>query len=244
MEVLIEVKNLSFSYGDKHILRDINLCLEKASFISILGGSGVGKTTLFNLIAGILPLQEGSILYRGAKNYVGKFSYMLQKDLLFEHKTVIENIILPLLIAGQDKKSAMLEAAELLQDFDLLKWADSYPIQLSGGMRQRVALLRTYMFKKEVFLLDEAFSAVDAITKKHLHDWYKKMAEKMGLSSILITHDIDEALFLSDKIYLLKNKPGNLVKEYDLAFMKCLSEEEKALQCFRLKNDIISTLQL
>ena len=138
---------------------------------------------------------------------------MLQKDLLFEHKTIINNVILPLIIAKIDKKVALEEGRKILKQFNLEKYADKYPKQLSGGMRQRVALIRTYMFKRNIFLLDEAFSALDAITKKELHKWYLNLKKEFNLTTLLITHDIEEAIFLSDRIYILANKPGEIIKE-------------------------------
>ena len=138
---------------------------------------------------------------------------MLQKDLLFEHKTIIDNVILPLIIAKIDKKLAFEEGRKILKQFNLEKYIDKYPKQLSGGMRQRVALIRTYMFKRNIFLLDEAFSALDAITKKELHKWYLNLKKEFNLTTLLITHDIEEAIFLSDRIYILANKPGEIIKE-------------------------------
>jgi len=172
--------------------------------VCILGLSGVGKTTLFNVIAGINNLQTGEITIQGDKNFKGKVSYMLQKDLLLEHKTVIQNIILPLLIKKIGKKEAEEEAIKNLKLFNLYEYKDKYPSELSGGMRQRVALLRTYMFKEELFLLDEPFSALDAITKISLHSWYLEISKKLELTTLLITHDIDEALALNCKIINLK----------------------------------------
>ena len=138
---------------------------------------------------------------------------MLQKDLLFEHKTIIDNIILPLIIAKVNKKEALEEGNKILKQFNLDKYANKYPQQLSGGMRQRVALIRTYMFKRKIFLLDEAFSALDAITKKELHKWYLDLKKEFNLTTLLITHDIEEAVFLSDRIYILGNKPGEIIGE-------------------------------
>ena len=166
MKKTLEIKNLSYSFGDNHILKDINIYVKENEMVAIVGSSGVGKSTLFNLIAGVLKKQSGEIIINGSDDYIGKVAYMLQKDLLFEHKTIINNVILPLIIAKIDKKVALEEGRKILKQFNLEKYADKYPKQLSGGMRQRVALIRTYMFKRNIFLLDEAFSALDAITKK------------------------------------------------------------------------------
>ena len=213
MKKTLEIKNLSYSFGDNHILKDINIYVKENEVVAIVGSSGVGKSTLFNLIAGVLKKQSGEITINGSDDYIGKVAYMLQKDLLFEHKTIINNVILPLIIAKIDKKVALEEGRKILKQFNLEKYADKYPKQLSGGMRQRVALIRTYMFKRNIFLLDEAFSALDAITKKELHKWYLNLKNEFNLTTLLITHDIEEAIFLSDRIYILANKPGEIIKE-------------------------------
>ena len=213
MKDILDIKNLSYSFGNNPILKDINIYVNENEMVAIVGSSGVGKSTLFNLIAGVLKKQTGEISINGSDNYIGKVAYMLQKDLLFEHKTIIDNVILPLIIAKVNKKEALEEGNRILKQFNLDKYANKYPQQLSGGMRQRVALIRTYMFKRKIFLLDEAFSALDAITKKELHKWYLDLKKGFNLTTLLITHDIEEAVFLSDRIYILGNKPGEIIGE-------------------------------
>lgn len=213
MKNILDIKNLSYSFGNNPILKDINIHVNKNEMVAIVGSSGVGKSTLFNLIAGVLKKQVGEITINGSNDYIGKVAYMLQKDLLFEHKTIIDNVILPLIIAKVNKKEAFEEGNKILKQFNLDKYANKYPQQLSGGMRQRVALIRTYMFKRNIFLLDEAFSALDAITKKELHKWYLDLKKEFNLTTLLITHDIEEAVFLSDRIYILGNKPGEIIGE-------------------------------
>ena len=213
MKNILEVKNLSYSFGNNPILKNINIHVNKNEMVAIVGSSGVGKSTLFNLIAGVLKKQTGEITIDGSNDYIGKVAYMLQKDLLFEHKTIINNVILPLIIAKVNKKETLEEGNKILKQFNLNKYANKYPQQLSGGMRQRVALIRTYMFKRKIFLLDEAFSALDAITKKELHKWYLDLKKEFNLTTLLITHDIEEAVFLSDRIYILGNKPGEIIGE-------------------------------
>ena len=213
MKNILDIKNLSYSFGNNPILKDINIHVNKNEMVAIVGSSGVGKSTLFNLIAGVLKKQVGEITINGSEDYIGKVAYMLQKDLLFEHKTIIDNVILPLIIAKVNKKEALEEGNKILKQFNLDKYANKYPQQLSGGMRQRVALIRTYMFKRKIFLLDEAFSALDAITKKELHKWYIDLKKEFNLTTLLITHDIEEAVFLSDRIYILGNKPGEIIGE-------------------------------
>ena len=213
MKNILDIKNLFYSFGNNPILKDINIHVNENEMVAIVGSSGVGKSTLFNLIAGVLKKQVGEITINGSEDYIGKVAYMLQKDLLFEHKTIIDNVILPLIIAKVNKKEALGEGNKILKQFNLDKYANKYPQQLSGGMRQRVALIRTYMFKRKIFLLDEAFSALDAITKKELHKWYLDLKKEFNLTTLLITHDIEEAVFLSDRIYILGNKPGEIIGE-------------------------------
>ena len=237
---ILSIKNLSFNYPNNKILKDINIHVDKGEVVSILGGSGVGKTTLFNIVAGINPLQSGEISIKGNTDYKGRVSYMLQKDLLLEHKTIIQNIILPLLIRKINKKEAEEEAIKNLKLFNLYEYKDKYPSELSGGMRQRVALLRTYMFKEELFLLDEPFSALDAITKISLHSWYLEIQNKLDITTLLITHDIDEAIDLSDRIYIIKNKPGEIVSEIKIN----LDENNQDEQKLKYKKEILNILGL
>ena len=241
MKKTLEIKNLSYSFGDNHILKDINIYVKENEMVAIVGSSGVGKSTLFNLIAGVLKKQSGEITIDGSDDYIGKVAYMLQKDLLFEHKTIINNVILPLIIAKIDKKVALEEGRKILKQFNLEKYADKYPKQLSGGMRQRVALIRTYMFKRNIFLLDEAFSALDAITKKELHKWYLNLKKEFNLTTLLITHDIEEAIFLSDRIYILANKPGEIIKEIKIEINP---NEDIDLQRLFYKKEILNIMNI
>lgn len=237
----LELINLTFAYEQESIIKDINLYADQGEIISILGPSGVGKTTLFNLIAGILPVQEGKIMVDGLDNPRGKVSYMLQKDLLLEHKTILGNVILPLIIRGVKKVQAVQEADALLIEFGLDSVRDAYPHELSGGMRQRIALLRTYLFGHDLFLLDEAFSALDEMTKMTLHDWYLDIHKQFKLTTILITHSIDEAIKLSDRIYVLNHKPGQIVAELNMDWKNA---EQPELAKLQYKEEILNRLGL
>lgn len=241
MKNILDIKNLSYSFGNNPILKDINIHVNENEMVAIVGSSGVGKSTLFNLIAGVLKKQVGEITINDSEDYIGKVAYMLQKDLLFEHKTIIDNVILPLIIAKVNKKEALEEGNRILKQFNLDKYANKYPQQLSGGMRQRVALIRTYMFKRKIFLLDEAFSALDAITKKELHKWYLDLKKEFNLTTLLITHDIEEAVFLSDRIYILGNKPGEIIGEIKI---KINPNEDIDVQRLFYKKEILNIMNI
>ena len=241
MKNILDIKNLSYSFGNNPILKDINIHVNENEMVAIVGSSGVGKSTLFNLIAGVLKKQVGEITINGSEDYIGKVAYMLQKDLLFEHKTIIDNVILPLIIAKVNKKEALEEGNKILKQFNLDKYANKYPQQLSGGMRQRVALIRTYMFKRNIFLLDEAFSALDAITKKELHRWYLDLKKEFNLTTLLITHDIEEAIFLSDRIYILGNKPGEIIGEIKIEINP---DEDIDVQRLLYKKEILNIMNI
>ncbi|WP_267523719.1 ATP-binding cassette domain-containing protein [Campylobacter sp. MG1] len=199
------IQNLNFSYKDKEILKNINLELKKGEIVSILGESGCGKTTMFNLIAGILP-NNNAIIINQENDELIKIGYMQQKDLLLEHKNIEENIMLPMIINNFNKQEALKRANEILAEFNMLDCKNKYPKELSGGMKQRIAFIRTMVIKASIYLLDEPFNALDTITKIQIHKWFKTIQKKYKLSTLIITHDIDEALNLSDKIYLLKDK--------------------------------------
>ena len=225
---VLEVQNVSFSYdGKRKILEDVNLRLEEDELVSILGTSGGGKTTLFSVIAGLNVPQTGRVLLKGEDitGQPGHVSYMLQKDHLLPYYTIEDNVSLPLVIRGMKKREARERAAELLPQFGLEGTRKKYPAQLSGGMRQRAALLRTYLFSGEAALLDEPFSALDTLTKADMHRWYLGVMEEIRLSTLFITHDIDEAILLSDRILLLGGSPGRIMDEIAVTEPKPRGEE-------------------
>ena len=212
---VLQVKGVSKSFENEEIIRKISLELQEGEIVSLLGVSGGGKTTLFNIIAGLRKPDEGAV-YLEEEDITGKpgrVSYMLQKDLLLPYRTIVDNVALPLIIRGMSKKGACQKAASYFEEFGLAGTEKKYPAQLSGGMKQRAALLRTYLFSEKVALLDEPFSALDMLTKGTVHEWYLDVMEKIKLSTLFITHDIDEAVLLSDRIYLLTGKPGSITKE-------------------------------
>lgn len=216
--MLFSCENITKCYEGVPVIQDVSLSLAEGGLVSLLGPSGVGKTTLFNALAGVDTPDEGRVCLNGEEvtGMAGRVSYMLQKDLLFPYRTVLDNVILPLVIRKVPKKQAREEAGAYFEQFGLAGYEDKYPSQISGGMRQRAALLRTYLMGNAVILLDEPFSALDAITKMQMHEWYLDIVEKMHLSTIFITHDVDEAVMLSDTVYILNGRPGKITGEIEI----------------------------
>jgi len=203
------------SYDNDQIIRDINVQLYYGELVSILGVSGVGKTTVFNILSGLERPDSGTVLLNGEDitGSSGHVSYMQQKDLLLPFRTIIDNVCVPLRLRGVAKKQARVEAAQYFGEFGLTGCENKYPAQLSGGMRQRAALLRSYLYNGRIMLMDEPFSALDAITKTSMHKWYQAISKKHHTSSFFITHDIDEAIVLSDRIYIITGHPGQISDE-------------------------------
>ena len=211
---LFGCENIGKKYNGVPVVEHIALALPPGGIISLLGPSGVGKTTLFNALSGVDRPDTGKIFLKGEDitGIAGRVSYMLQKDLLLEYRTVLDNVILPLLIHRHKKKAAREYAAGFFPQFGLAGYEKKYPRELSGGMRQRAALLRTCMTHNDVVLLDEPFSSLDAITRRRMQDWYCEIAASMKLSTVFITHDVEEALLLSDTVYVMTGRPGTITR--------------------------------
>lgn len=211
----LTVSNVTLSYEEHNVIEDISIELHNNELVCLLGASGGGKTTLFNVISGLYTPDTGKVMLDGRDitGMPGHISYMLQKDLLLPYRTIEDNVALPLLIKGEKKKAAREKVGPYFSAFGLAGTQKKYPHQLSGGMRQRAALLRTYMFSGDVALLDEPFSALDTLTKSEMHKWYLDVMEQIQLSTLFITHDIEEAILLSDRIYLLTGVPGKITGE-------------------------------
>lgn len=211
----LTAEKITVIYDGENIIEDIDIHLCDGEVVSLLGVSGSGKTTLFNVLSGLSLPDNGRVLLDGedVTGQTGKMSYMLQKDLLLPHYTVLDNVALPLIVRGEKKKVAREKALEHFDFFGLEGTEKKYPHQLSGGMRQRAAFLRTYLASDGVVLLDEPFSALDTITKTAVHQWYLDIMKEIKLSSFIVTHDIDEAILLSDRIYILSGRPGKITDE-------------------------------
>lgn len=208
----LKVNHLNFSYTDKTVIRDLSFEAKDGEFISILGPSGCGKSTLLNVLAGILKPQSGQILIDGKEiqGINGQLAYMPQNDLLFPWKTILDNVCL----YGEihHKKNEMREEARAqLARFGLEGCENKYPAELSGGMRQRAAFLRTTLCEAGIFLLDEPFGALDVITRGDMQDWLRELCRNVKRTILLVTHDTDEAIYLSDRILIL-GEPGEGIR--------------------------------
>lgn len=198
--------------GETKALNNINFKINEGEFISILGPSGCGKSTLLNIISGLLEPSEGSILYRGEdiKNNLNKIGYMFQKDHLFEWNTVWENVILGLKIKNILNSESKERVENLLESYGLEKFKNHYPRELSGGMRQRVALIRTLALNPEVLFLDEPFSALDYQSRLMVCDDVYKIIKNEKKTAIMVTHDISEAISISKKVVVLSARPASI----------------------------------
>jgi ABC-type nitrate/sulfonate/bicarbonate transport system ATPase subunit len=190
-------------------VRGVDIALRPNEFVSIIGPSGCGKSTLFNAIAGLLTPDAGHILLDG-QDIVGKpgnVAYMMQRDLLLAWRTVLQNVTLGPELAGEPIREARDHARMLLKRFNLEGFEDAYPSMLSGGMKQRAALLRTILCERSVILLDEPFGALDALTRASLHEWLLGIQREFQRTMVLITHDPEEAVYLSDRVYVSTTRP-------------------------------------
>ncbi len=196
------------------ILSGLDFVMEEGEFVCIVGGSGCGKSTLLELLAGITQPDSGTIWYEGAQitGRSGHLGYMPQDDLLFPWLSLEDNVLLPVRVKNGDLRRARARLRELLPVFGLQEHPGHLPYQLSGGLRQRAAFLRTCMTETKLMLLDEPFASLDAITRMQLQDWLKDITTKLKLSIILVTHDIDEAINLADRILVMKDQPGKLAE--------------------------------
>lgn len=208
----LSVNHLNFSYTDKTILKDLTFAVKEGEFVSILGPSGCGKSTLLNVLAGILKPQGGQILIddvqTGGVNR--QFAYMPQNDLLFPWRTILDNVCLYGEI-HHEKDTVRARAREQMAHFGLEGCENKYPAELSGGMRQRAAFLRTAMCDADIYLLDEPFGALDVITRGDMQDWLRELCGSLKKTILLVTHDTDEAIYLSDRI-LIFGTPGEGIR--------------------------------
>lgn len=233
----LRVENIKKNFNDTCVIKNVDFHIEENEFVSLLGPSGSGKSTIFNIIAGLLKPDSGKVFIneQNATGKVGYVSYMYQKDLLLPWKKIIDNAAMPLMLKGEKKNVAREKACKYFKTFGLSGFENMYPHELSGGMRQRAALLRTYMFSKDIMLLDEPFGALDAITRSKMHFWLLRVMKDLKTTVVFITHDIEEAIFLSDRIYILSDKPSIIKDEIKVNLS---NREDKEIVTSKEFNDI------
>ena len=195
--IKINIENIKKSYDDIVVLDNMDIKVFEGEFVSILGPSGCGKSTIFNIIANLIDYDSGKV------DINGKLSYMYQKDLLLPYKTIIDNVTLPMILNKEKKNIAYEKVKEYFNIFGLEGYENKYPSELSGGMKQRANFLRTYVASNDIMLLDEPFGALDSITKSSMQKWLLEVKSKVNSTILLITHDIDEAIMMSDRIYVI-----------------------------------------
>lgn len=238
----LEIKNVSKQLDNTPILNGISLTAQKGEFISLIGPSGCGKSTILHILAGLETPDSGEIYFDGEAGLTLKqCAFMPQRDVLFAWRTALDNAIIGLQIAGVAKTIARQRALAQFELFGLKGFEKKYPWQLSGGMRQRLALLRTILLNREILLLDEPFGALDALTRSTLQEWLLGLQERLKNTVIFVTHDIEEALLLSDKIYVLTARPASvrLVQEVTLPRPRTVTEPRFTA----LKAELIAALR-
>ncbi|PEI90723.1 nitrate ABC transporter ATP-binding protein [Bacillus pseudomycoides] len=210
----LQIKDVVKAFDGKNVLEKISASIQEGEFVSFVGPSGCGKSTLLNLIASVEEATSGEVIYNDT--LVQKqdiVSYMPQQDLLLPWRSALQNIVLPLEIGGKPKKERLTEGMEALQQFGLAEYANHYPDALSGGMRQRISFLRTYLCEKPIMLLDEPFGKLDAFTKMEVHRWLLDSWHQEKQTIVMVTHDLDEAILLSDRVFIMSQRPATIVGE-------------------------------
>jgi ABC-type nitrate/sulfonate/bicarbonate transport system ATPase subunit len=245
----LTIEHVSKTYRDGRrnvgALSDVDLHVQKGEFVTLIGPSGCGKSTLFNLISGVEEPDSGSIVVDGQSRTqrAGLFGYMPQQPLLLPWRTVEENVLLGLDVRKISRQESQRRAQELLERFGLLEFAQSYPAALSGGMKQRVALLRTVLFNSSFLLLDEPFGALDALTRLSLQMWLLDLWQTFHSSVLFITHDVREAILLSDRIYVLSARPAHVVRVVQVDLPRPRNQKSLAQsQAIGLEQELMSLL--
>ena len=247
LKLLVRNVSRTYTHGNQklEVLRPLNLTVAQGEFVTLIGPSGCGKSTLFNIIAGIDQPDTGQVAIDGdeSKDRAGKCGYMLQQPLLLPWRTVEENVMLGLDVRHVPRNQAQEEARELLKRFGLVEFAQHYPTTLSGGMRQRIALLRTVLFNHDFLLLDEPFGALDALTRFSLQMWLLDIWQDFHSSVLFITHDVREAILLSDRVYVLSARPAHVLRTVEIDLPRPRLQEHLARpEAVRLEQELLNLL--
>jgi NitT/TauT family transport system ATP-binding protein len=245
----LELKGIYKTFGNEKpdttisVLEDINYRIEEGKFFSIIGPSGCGKTTLLRIIAGLEKASRGEVLLGGEKVDYGKdlIGLVFQQYALFPWRTALENIQMGLEILGMDKKERAAAALEYVKNFGLSGFENRYPGQLSGGMQQRVAIARTLIMKPRLVLMDEPFGSLDSQTRNELQEFLLEVWQKRGETIVFVTHNVDEAVFLSDEIALLSRRPAKIIKLYKIDYPK--PRDRTSAECNAMRRSILHDLE-
>jgi ABC-type nitrate/sulfonate/bicarbonate transport system ATPase subunit len=219
----LEARGVSKRYGELAVLADVSIELEAGEFVAVVGPSGCGKSTLLKILAGLLVADAGEVLLpdrRRQHGLLGRVGYMPQDDLLMPWRTTLDNVTLGLELAGVARREARARARVELGRFGLEGFERHWPRTLSGGMRQRAALLRTFLAGRDVLLLDEPFGALDALTREELREWLLEVWESDRKTILLVTHDVEEAVFLADRVYVMSARPGRIRAVVDVSLAR------------------------
>ena len=240
---MLQVCSVTKSFKGQRVFSNLDLFVGQGRFHVMIGPSGCGKSTLLDGLTGVFPLDEGSLLWKGKslEDLRHHAAYMQQKDLLLPWFSLLENALLPARTSGQDMKTAKETAGRLFERLGLKGYESHYARQVSGGMRQRCALVRTLMFNRDLILLDEPLSALDTITRQSLQSLLLLLQTEFKKTILMITHDIEEALSLADEIYLLSTRPMSVSGRYVLTLPKPRSDHDPALTA--MKADILKKLE-
>lgn len=226
----IKISNLSKAFPDNNlkVLDNLSFSIKKGEFVSFVGPSGCGKTTLFDILSGVIEKEKGSISINGKmmSNPRGLFGYMTQDPSLLPWRTALGNIALGGDISGKDKIKTRKKASKLLDEFGLMEFSGYYPSALSGGIKQRIALLRTVLFNDKVLLLDEPFGALDALTRLSGQQFLMDLKKKLKPTILMVTHDVREALYLSDTVYVLSKRPARIIAVFDVKIRKTKEQNQ------------------
>lgn len=228
--------------GPVEALEKTSITTHSGEFVTFLGPSGCGKSTLFNIVAGLLPATTGKVYVDGrdVTGRTGHVSYMLQRDLLLPWRKVIDNVIVGLEAIGEPKSNARRQARELLERFGLGPFENAYPQQMSGGMRQRAAFIRTMLFPRDVLLLDEPLGALDAQTRLIMQEWLLDIWSEQKKTVLFITHDVDEAVFLSDRVYVMSARPGRIINDVQVDLPRPRTSEIRTSPAyFQIRSELL-----